>query len=341
MARSRLAECLSSHHHEPAKDPYFTPSRLLQVASSGDKVTIRLIEPQQPQPYLVLSYCWGGDQEQKLMTKNLELKKRNIIYDDLPRTITDAIKVTTKLGYEYIWIDSMCIVQDDDDDKMREIPMMSQIYSQADMTLAIACAATVTEGFLHHRRDTTVYGESYRLRFQCPDGQIGTVTAFNDPNNRVMKSCPLSERGWTLQERLLSTRMLEFSIKQARFICPNSEGRADCVDGWNILPTELYADDNIPVMISGHTFQLQDMWRAIVENFTTKRQLSVLADRPFAIMGIAKGIGNTVEDAYIAGHWLSTLPLDLLWQGSHPPIILASRQRQPTWAWTSIDARID
>jgi Heterokaryon incompatibility protein (HET) len=63
-----------------------------------------------------------------------------------PKTLSDAIKVCREIGMRYIWIDALCIVQDDPKDKAREIGQMGRIYKDATLTIMAASAKTVHEG---------------------------------------------------------------------------------------------------------------------------------------------------------------------------------------------------
>jgi hypothetical protein len=99
-----ISECINEHQHPVPITPHFMPSRLLEPeAQPNASYELRLAsEFTRPVPYVVLSYCWGGEQTQKTTKANLEGQRQGIAYDTLPRTLQDAIKVTANLGYKYV-----------------------------------------------------------------------------------------------------------------------------------------------------------------------------------------------------------------------------------------------
>jgi hypothetical protein len=95
-----------------------------------------------------LSYCWGEEQPSATLNSNLSTYLLNGIDTSLlPQTIQDAVTVTRRLGIQYLWVDSLCIIQDSDDDKAHEIGRMSQIYSNAYVTISASSSAKCTTGF--------------------------------------------------------------------------------------------------------------------------------------------------------------------------------------------------
>lgn len=130
-----------------------------------------------------------------------------INFDELPKTIRDAIRVTVGLGYSYLWVDSLCIFQDDESDQAREIAKMPLIYRNAIITIVAAMASSSSEGFLSQRttksptieniRITDVRGKFYKARMvEVDSSKLGVL--------------PLDTRAWALQESLLSARTLKY-----------------------------------------------------------------------------------------------------------------------------------
>jgi hypothetical protein len=134
----------------------YVPTRLIRVTGPQDKLRLKIVrgddmEEHDKSRYVALSYCWGGDQSNKLTEDNQDLYKKNIPWETLPKTIQDAAKTVQALGFRYIWIDSMCIVQDSKEDKEAEISQMTKIYAHATLTVVNKRGDRVTEGFLHPR----------------------------------------------------------------------------------------------------------------------------------------------------------------------------------------------
>jgi hypothetical protein len=192
------------------------PTRLIEIVQRpGDseiegKWQIRLTRPQQTKPYTTLSYCWGGDQPLKATRATENSWLQGIEWQLLPQTIRDAVITSSELDIYLIWIDSLCILQDDDNDKAQEISQMPHIYSHSILTISAARASSVRDGFLQYRgleTDITKFPDLiFELPFRCPNGDLGSVTLLHpfEENGE-----PTTARAWTLQEGLLSSRVLE------------------------------------------------------------------------------------------------------------------------------------
>lgn len=102
--------------------------------------------------YIALSYCWGGKQSLVTTTATAQEYTDGLPVSKIPRTILDAINLTNKLGLRFLWVDALCILQDDPEDVAREVSKMAQIYQEAWVTVSAACAKSVDEGFLQQQR---------------------------------------------------------------------------------------------------------------------------------------------------------------------------------------------
>lgn len=155
LARQWLTECHSTHSAcSAANTTAYVPRRLLCVRSTSGAELLHLRETQNAGnfAYSALSYSWGGEQPCKTTKANLVKRRITISVERLPKTIQDAIKVTRELDLSYLWVDSMCIVQDDREDKNQEMPHMSEIYKNAFVTISASSAARCNDGFLQHRK---------------------------------------------------------------------------------------------------------------------------------------------------------------------------------------------
>ena len=134
--RRWLAECLE-HHDTCKRQPLASlPTRVIDVGEKDHEIPRLHVANGQTSPYLALSYCWGEEKSMVLTTETLELFKKGIPSDAIPATIKDAFKVTRELGYRYIWIDSLNIIQDSVDDWKAEAQKMRKIYECADLVIA-------------------------------------------------------------------------------------------------------------------------------------------------------------------------------------------------------------
>lgn len=130
----------------------FVPTRLIEVVPDREDV-VRLASPTQRVEYIALSYCWGLTRQNTTQKENLELRGKELEVQSLPRTLQDAICMTRAIGLDYLWIDSLCIIQDDKDDWAYEASRMAEIYSHAHLVLVVTAAADCNDGFLHEQAD--------------------------------------------------------------------------------------------------------------------------------------------------------------------------------------------
>lgn len=292
-----------------------------------------------------LSYCWGGDQPIKLTKTSLEGLKGGIDIQSLPKTLTDAVKITDALGLSYIWIDALCIFQDDAVDKETEIARLPLYYSRNTLTLSAASADKCTAGILYEDLKVTMHGRGpFGLRFSTAAGEC-MIQLFE---KRSTPSEPILQRAWTLQESALSRRVLAFASDEVKWYCLT--GYAVCSDG----PTSLDSVSSTyirPIDTSlgpDHNLTLP-AWNGVVSRMTSRR-LTVESDKLLAVSALASRIyeGGMSENAglvYAAGlfvvpdnefSWIGPL----LWI---PNCVTARRSgvyRAPSWSWACLDTDV-
>lgn len=216
LLKAFISDCESSHEDCRVPSMGFVPSRLLEVNPDSGPDHIRLVETTPDKwTWACLSYVWGGDQRHKTTRSLLSQYLKDVCLEVLPRTIKDAVRVCRELGIPYLWADSLCIVQDDELDKAREIPQMAFIYRHALLTVAATSAHDVEEGFLHHVRPIC-----YRrfaptsLRFRDRRGRESKPFMLTEKHQTAMfheLEEPIDSRAWALQEQLLSPRCVSYT----------------------------------------------------------------------------------------------------------------------------------
>jgi hypothetical protein len=189
------------------------PTRLIEVGKQLRLVDTRNIEPSR---YVALSHCWGHLQEhEKFCTykRNITQRKAGIQFDALPRTFRDAVIVARGISMDYIWIDSLCIIQDDEADWQSEASKMEQVFSAAYLTIGASSARSSLQGFLADRRPRSVV--------EVPSDTSGAIYACMDIDDfhEDVELSPLNSRGWVLQERALSRRTVFFTSSQVYWEC--------------------------------------------------------------------------------------------------------------------------
>jgi hypothetical protein len=257
----------------------------------------------------------------------------------------DAILTTHEFGIHYLWIDALSIIQDDQEDKTRELSQMPHIYGQATVVIAATRAAEVTEGFLHKR--IVAPKESYSLPYLCATGAGGSVVVFD--SNDQYDGEPLDKRAWALQERLLASRVLDYGTRQTRWTCRRvRSGRSD---GW--IPHAVWAagrveplNDNIyysslafPHTQNARSASLWQSWGELISQYT-HRELTLQSDRILAISGAAEVYANALGDRYLAGLWESSMPAALGWKIS-VRLPRPSKYQGPSWSWVSVNGNAE
>ncbi|KAF6225107.1 hypothetical protein HO133_010303 [Letharia lupina] len=337
-------------NHSDYQRPAYRPQRLLQVGG-GEVNHLKLQAchessvPSLPE-YAALSYMWGGPQRFMTTKDSLEARMVRIEFEDLPGTLRDAVLVCRVIGIRWLWVDVLCIIQDDPQDKLEQIKTMGEVYRSAALTIIPAFSLGSDEGFLSETF------ENVTLPFQCfrdntSSGRQGSIYLIKKQLDAPR--FPIETRGWTMQERLLSTRLLFFHPGRIDWVCRESHlfaGSSSSYsvnmidesvtdrswDKWNLNCSNIKNDDV--------NLQIQ-RWYTLSQAFS-ERTLSDPLDRLPALASVAKelrrefpGIGD-----YVAGLWTTNLAQQLLWK-LHLYTQPKSRLNKfigPSWSWVSIES---
>ncbi|PVI00581.1 HET-domain-containing protein, partial [Periconia macrospinosa] len=324
-SREWIAECHNSHPACRGSNRSMLPSRVLKISDEGNSV--RLIDAFDGK-YAALSYCWGKEPQTIITTKrSLDQWKKDIPIQDLPQTIKDAIFTTYKLGILYLWVDSLCILQDSWDDQKMEIPRMSEIYHGAYVTISAACAEDCHQGFLHRRQPKIA-----AIPCAYTDGSLGILNLYQVFG--VVPE-PIHKRAWTLQEHVKSCRILEYGTQQLRRICRGDPDNAEILKHYD--PAKgIWTIRMVPKMILTY-------WRRLVLDFTS-RGIGHATDRPLAIHSIAMEYQRILNVKYLNGLWGGEFfSSELLWERdtSREPAQRPNMPHIPSWSWFSVQETIN
>jgi hypothetical protein len=152
-----LRQCLENHQEcrvAPTAGRSSFPGRLLHVDQCGQKPRVQLRETESMSsmvPYFVLSHCWGGANVLKLTQSSLPSMLNSVSFSSLPKTFQDAIYTTLELGYSYLWIDSLCIIQDSTLDWAAQSAIMGDIYYNAILCIAAVASRSGSDGCFRPR----------------------------------------------------------------------------------------------------------------------------------------------------------------------------------------------
>lgn len=315
-----ITQC--KHHAHQAPCLSYIPERLLDIR----KQVPRLVSRHEVLPefelqsckrrYAALSYCWGTSEEAKhqLTTTclNIKQRERGIRYEHLSPVLRDAVQIARILDIPFLWIDSLCILQDDISDWERQCPEMDNIYGHAEVTLVAASSNSCRESFLQPEVPRALLpvvskwqpGLSALLQVEF-SGCSDSSQYFSG-----MSDSRLATRGWAVQERVLSTRMVVFAGAQAHFVCPSYSSQTLYQPLGLSISTVREAETN---ELYGYWSKLLDEFKSItVASFTQPKDLLP------ALSGLAAYFGGRLRDKYCAGHWCNDLHNSLMWLRSKP-----------------------
>jgi Heterokaryon incompatibility protein (HET) len=286
LFRRWLQLCETSHEGE-CKQPG-PMSREVRKIRLVDVRNGQIIDSTTNERFVALSYVWGPRQQFCLKKDNYRHLQRahGLKYDQMPTTIKDAFDVVDKIGERYIWIDRLCILLNDEKDKMDQMSNMDQIYSAAILTIVTANACCSNANIPGAQSDTRrITQHSAIIR------GVHYVTTQPDLFS-VMRELNWSTRGWTFQEGFLSSRCLVFTPSQAYFQCKSKIYCEDsCWIGSSLRVTP-------PPSIGNPICHLRDytgfasrcnfnQYSDAVEGYSS-RKLTIETDGLWAFSGIAK-----------------------------------------------------
>lgn len=300
--------------------------------------------------YLTLSHRWG-DGPPVVLTHETKAQYHELIPAELlgkpeGKVFRDAIHITRCLGFRYLWIDSICINQRDDQEKGTEIMKMHQIYSGAVLNLSATSAMTGAEGMITTRQAASIAPIVLDMGDTLPNGDSGKMILFTDNWPADIESGPVNQRAWVFQERMLATRVLHFTHRQVYWECnsstasevhprddPEVYSQSLAIRG----PRKRNLRRSIP---SSASADFSRLWAELLQRYS-KTDISFSTDRLVAISAIARTICEAAglhANDYYAGLWASTLPRAMLWTleapGRRPPAYVA-----PTWSWASVQGQ--
>ncbi|KAI0544281.1 heterokaryon incompatibility protein-domain-containing protein [Xylaria curta] len=348
------------------------PTRVLFIGSKSD-TTIKIIEKSQDQArYMCLSHCWGNTKSIKTTNQNMSIHKINIPWTDLPKVYRDAITFCRELEVQYLWIDSLCIKQDDEEDWAKESSNMASIYENSYLTLAATSARNHDESCasqlsaMHHFKDVG----RIRLKDSVTSFPVLVRRPLFHPHNssewlegdeqrklhhlraidKLHKAAfPLLSRAWVFQERFLPTRVLHFLPNELMWECKNGiECECQGITPLSDLSRDFVQRKQFTTRPQRMTFEHCNacerlrIWNEILQGFTDL-ELTFSKDRLPAISGLAVKVQGD-GDRYVAGLWESSLPDALFWRRDMLNILMSQIPSRPeplaapTWSWASISS---
>ncbi|KAB8075513.1 heterokaryon incompatibility protein-domain-containing protein [Aspergillus leporis] len=164
QTRAWLRECKEHKCCSALHQGSILPTRVNEVSPPGRQYA-RVLESKNLRGiYATLSYCWGKEAFLTLTNSNYVKLAQGLDEETLPPTVRAVIATTRTLSIPYLWVDALCIIQDSEEDKVREIAQMEEIYASSALTIVATTAESASKGFLYPRG--TPGDSSY---YPCPD----------------------------------------------------------------------------------------------------------------------------------------------------------------------------
>lgn len=337
------------------------PTRLLQMSDIRDLRSGLMLheaaygEYESDVRYIALSHRWASAKQLLLLRSNHDDLRRGVPADQLKTSITEALLIAARLGIEYVWVDTLCIIQDDDKDRTYEILQMDKTYSRATLTIAASDASTDDEGcFLVDKSHVSVACCKVRLDEDQSSDVLHDICVWPDSGLYAVQNSVLAQRGWVFQERLLSPRTLHCCKHQFYWECHTLEASEQQPEGpgeerqyMNPLFKSLLSDQLQTYAAQDPTdtgSEGQEGWRRIVEEYS-RGHLTFPEDKLRALEGVRAVWQRTHPgDQYLFGMWRSTILSDLCWL----PIHDLEKNKQaapahpvaPSWSWASVSLRV-
>lgn len=364
-----LEHCKTHHRScqpESLGAPWY-PTRLVEVLEGNTFRVIETAETVPAGPYATLSHCWGASRMITTTTENIGQLKKQLPLLDLPKTFSDALQFIKAIGISFIWIDSLCIIQDSVKDWEAESRTMLEVYRHAECNLAAAGSEDSRGGLFSERNHAILPSGWFEIDNNRPEVK-GVYCAvpydyFENAFDKQIGSSRLISRGWVFQERAASRRVIAFGRDQVFWDC--SEVLESDVLPDHHIRLYHYEDENTPggskdnamgmavpkVLSPGvprSFYSLGDglvAWQFIVQRYSACA-FTFNKDKPVAILGVAQMMSDAlkaqptaVSTAYWAGLWLQDMYRQLAWKASHPG--LQKNCHAPSWSWLSVEGPVE
>ena len=356
LASRWLRECLASHrdcNQGIAAGTGSLPKRLVDVGDQNRPPRLVIPKSGSNGQYVALSHCWGGCQPLTTKTSTLAERQDAIPLSTMPLTFQHAVHVTRRLGFRYLWIDSLCIIQDSTSDWEGQAGQMQHVYEGAVVTIAAdaggdsGCGLSSTDKRKVFR-GTRIPGQNLIV---APGPESGETPAhfprtfvnggeLEKPRNYGSQ---LQTRGWTFQERVLAPRVLHYGEHELAWECASAitcECRAPRSGiGRRAAHETTYKAEWSTQTGNGASLEFSRRWMALVAKYSS-RALTYSSDKLPALAGLASRVARSSSCTYLAGHWKEDLARKLLWTAGSMPLIGGGCRHAdyhaPSWSWASL-----
>nr|OQO32632.1 hypothetical protein B0A51_00010 [Rachicladosporium sp. CCFEE 5018] len=357
--RVYLEKCMLEHTECSGTIGNNLPTRVLDVDGMSESGSLKLMNSTgRSGRYVALSYCWGLSTPFCTTKATLHERLSDIAFDALPRIYQDAVKVTRGLSLRYLWIDALCIVQNDTEDWLRESARMGTVYEGATLVINAPTAASADQAMLPARAKAATCIVPVAWTADQPQSTATvTLTDFRRRQELIEgPDCSLNTRAWVFQEYMLARRTLTFGSFNTYLSCRRWTIFEDAHEP---VPTEFTrssvpSPETEPTLRSGILSGLaaggdaHRLWYLFLVHYTN-RYLTYENDKVPALMGLAQRVAEHLSgDRFVAGLWYNDMINGLAWmrfdqyrESYHMTHSLHPRTAKvPTWSWASCDRHI-
>ncbi|RYP04364.1 hypothetical protein DL764_004500 [Monosporascus ibericus] len=299
--------------------------------------------------YATLSHVWGNDPASYLQLKEATLKafKTEVPFDAIPVKYKDAIRITRALRIRYLWIDSLCIIQDSPNDWKTEALKMAAVYGCSACNISYTHAPS-EEAAKRYLRDPRV-----NIPFAVVVQPIAGTIHGSWSTEAYRKVCSLLSRAWVFQERLLCPRTVSYGHDRLLWDCCETfndefSGPMPYVPRSKAQIYSAFSGLAQNQTVAGSLGYFNDQWKSMVNDYRSCK-LTFEKDRAIAFAGIARAVQSQTGMTYLAGIWKEAAHLDLLWcampRGPKSGLRLPGPGRQerpkaPSWSWFTVPCQL-
>lgn len=347
VLRQWITKCDSLYGMLPETEGFSPTHQCMPSFRLIDVIEERVVESSIRCRFLALSYVWGGRQKFQSTKRNQRLlEQRYSLRDaDLPLTIRDAIALVREIGERFLWIDSLCITQDDNDYKMTQIRLMDQIYNNAVAVIVCATGENAEAGLIGFR--------SFSRKWTQYTAAIQGLTVANYAERTYsleeIWGSKWRSRAWTFQEEMLARRQLTFTSNEVKFESAEGEFSEQFHDPLS-RPPHLERSDETDSHWTQSSLQRRFSSGETFEKYTyliseySARKMSYSTDALNAIEGVLTYLKSRFPGGFVYGLPYAYLNTALIWEPFGP----VKRRRHPTsgapifpsWSWAGWECKI-
>jgi hypothetical protein len=356
IAQNWIRTC--HHEHSACYRPISAyPTRLIDVLSRPDPFLVETMDGRGS--YMTLSHRWGTQETTATTTvMKYTANKLKIPYLKLPKTFQDAIYIARRLGAQYLWIDSFCILQDSKEDWQRECAKMCDYYRNSWLTLSALGFSNSSAGMLKTRERSS----EAHIKISAEDNLY-----CRQPMGYCFTDQELCRGGWVFQERLLSNRILHYGSSQMFWECSTYSARESISRSYSTSSdTDKYAGPGDPTGRRGLEFDQIELkrivstpplssltkeeifrkWRHVIDYYS-QLPLTKESDKLPAVMGLRQLFEEAlviagISPTYLMGVWKEHVN-SLLWMGGgsyQNALTSPGIARAPSWSWASTNSTV-